>query len=293
MNVVDIFHMLVDPFIDYDFMRYGIASILFLTFGTAPVGVFLMMRRMSLVGDALGHAILPGAAIGYMIAGLSLPAMSLGGFTAGLLMALLAGLASRFASVKEDASFAAFFLTCLALGVVLVSKSGNSVDLLNLLFGSILAVDLPALTLVAIVSSVTMLVLAIIYRPLMLESIDPLFLRSVNGKGTLWHFIFLILVVLNLVAGFQALGTLMSVGLMMLPAISARLWSKTMGGIMVLAAFIAAVCGYAGLLLSYYVDLPSGPAIILCCGLIYILSLFIGTENGILWQLYQRRHRTV
>ena len=122
-----------------------------------------MMRRMSLVGDALGHAILPGAAIGYMIAGLSLPAMSLGGFIAGLCMALLAGLASRFAHVKEDASFAAFFLTCLALGVVLVSKNGNSVDLLNLLFGSILAIDLPALTLVALVSSFTLIVLAIIF----------------------------------------------------------------------------------------------------------------------------------
>lgn len=287
MNIV---HLLTEPFADYDFMRYALCSIVFLALGTAPVGVFLMMRRMSLVGDALGHAILPGAAAGYMIAGLSLPAMSLGGFIAGLLMALLAGLASRFADVREDASFAAFFLTCLALGVVLVSRGGNSVDLLNLLFGSILSVDHAALTLVAIVSSITMLVLAVIYRPLMLESIDPLFLRAVNGKGTLWHIIFLILVVLNLVAGFQALGTLMSVGLMMLPAISARLWHKTMGGMMTIAAGIAIVCGFIGLLLSYYIDLPSGPAIILCCGFVYILSLFIGRENGILWRLY-KRHR--
>ncbi|KES09235.1 ABC-type Mn2+/Zn2+ transport systems, permease component [Snodgrassella alvi SCGC AB-598-O02] len=285
---------MLNPFVDYEFMRYALTSIVFLAIGTAPVGVFLMMRRMSLVGDALGHAILPGAAIGYMIAGLSLPAMSLGGFIAGLCMALLAGLASRFAHVKEDASFAAFFLTCLALGVVLVSKNGNSVDLLNLLFGSILAIDLPALTLVALVSSFTLIVLAIIYRPLMIESVDPLFLRSVNGKGSLWHILFLILVVLNLVAGFQALGTLMSVGLMMLPAITARLWSKTMGWTMVLAAFLAGLCGFTGLLLSYYIDLPSGPAIILCCGLIYIISLFIGTENGILWQLYRRsRHHVV
>lgn len=285
---------MLNPFVDYEFMRYALTSIVFLAIGTAPVGVFLMMRRMSLVGDALGHAILPGAAIGYMIAGLSLPAMSLGGFIAGLCMALLAGLASRFAHVKEDASFAAFFLTCLALGVVLVSKNGNSVDLLNLLFGSILAIDLPALTLVALVSSFTLIVLAIIYRPLMMESVDPLFLRSVNGKGSLWHILFLILVVLNLVAGFQALGTLMSVGLMMLPAITARLWSKTMGWTMVLSAFLAGLCGFTGLLLSYYIDLPSGPAIILCCGLIYIISLFIGTENGILWQLYRRsRHHVV
>lgn len=286
-------YLLFQPFADYDFMRYALCSIVFLALGTAPVGVFLMMRRMSLVGDALGHAILPGAAAGYMLAGLSLPAMSLGGFIAGLLMALLAGLASRFANVREDASFAAFFLTCLALGVVLVSRGGNSVDLLNLLFGSILSVDKPALTLVAIVSSISMLVLAVIYRPLMLESIDPLFLRAVNGKGTLWHIIFLILVVMNLVAGFQALGTLMSVGLMMLPAISARLWQKSMGGILLIAAIIAVLCGYIGLLLSFYIDLPSGPAIILCCGLVYILSLFVGSESGILWRVYKRQRHHV
>ncbi|MCX8748281.1 metal ABC transporter permease [Snodgrassella sp. B3088] len=286
-------YLLFQPFADYDFMRYALCSIVFLALGTAPVGVFLMMRRMSLVGDALGHAILPGAAAGYMLAGLSLPAMSLGGLIAGLLMALLAGLASRFANVREDASFAAFFLTCLALGVVLVSRGGNSVDLLNLLFGSILSVDKSALTLVAIVSSISMLVLAVIYRPLMLESIDPLFLRAVNGKGTLWHIIFLILVVMNLVAGFQALGTLMSVGLMMLPAISARLWQKSMGGILMIAAIIAVLCGYIGLLLSFYIDLPSGPAIILCCGLVYILSLFVGSESGILWRVYKRQRHHV
>ncbi|KDN12795.1 zinc ABC transporter permease [Snodgrassella communis] len=290
---MNIAQLLLEPFADYDFMRFALCSIVFLAVGAAPVGVFLMMRRMSLVGDALGHAILPGAAIGYMLAGLSLPAMSIGGFMAGLLMALLAGLASRFANVREDASFAAFFLTCLALGVVLVSRGGNSVDLLNLLFGSILSVDRAALTLVAIVSSITMVVLAVIYRPLMLESIDPLFLRSVNGKGTLWHIIFLILVVLNLVSGFQALGTLMSVGLMMLPAISARLWHRTMGGMMTIAAIIAVVCGYIGLLLSYYIDLPSGPAIILCCGFVYILSLFVGSESGILWRLYRRQRHHV
>ena len=292
--MTSLINLFIEPFADYDFMRFALASVLFLALGTAPVGVFLMMRRMSLIGDALGHAILPGAAVGYMIAGLSLPAMSIGGFIAGLLMALLAGLASRLANVKEDASFAAFFLTCLALGVVLVSKSGNNVDLLNLLFGSILAVDQIALTLVAAVSSITLIILALIYRPLLLESIDPLFLRSVRGKGGLWHIIFLVLVVLNLVAGFQALGTLMSVGLMMLPAISARLWAKTMGGIITLAAFIAMFCGYIGLLLSYYYDLPSGPAIILCCGGFYLLSLFIGYENGILPRLYKRhRHLTV
>lgn len=286
---MSVYAWLVEPFIEFDFMRYALASVLFLTVSAAPMGVFLMMRRMSLVGDALGHAVLPGAAAGYMLAGLSLPAMSVGGFFSGLAMALLAGLASRFSNLKEDANFAAFYLTSLAIGVVLVSRGGGSVDLLHLLFGSVLAVDLPMLTLVAASASITVLVLAVIYRPLLLESIDPLFLQSVGGRGGLWHLLFLVLVVMNLVAGFQALGTLMSVGLMMLPAISARLWARSMGLLMGLAALLALLCGFTGLLLSYYVEIPSGPAIILCCGAVYCCSLVFGVEGGLLSKWLRRR----
>lgn len=212
------YEYLIEPFTEFSFMRYALASVVFLAFSAAPVGVFLVMRRMSLIGDALSHAVLPGAAIGYMIAGLSLPAMSLGGFIAGMLMALLAGLVSHFTELKEDANFAAFYLSSLAIGVILVSIGGNSVELLHLLFGSVLAVDLISLNLMGIVASLTILALAVMFRPLMIESIDPLFLRAVKGRGGLWRIVFLVLVVMNLVAGFQALGTLMSVGLMMLPA---------------------------------------------------------------------------
>ena len=291
---MNVYELLIQPFAEFSFMRYALASVVFLAIGAAPVGVFLVMRRMSLIGDALSHAVLPGAAIGYMVAGLSLPAMSLGGFGAGMLMALLAGLVSRFTSLKEDANFAAFYLTSLAIGVVLVSKSGSSVDLLHLLFGSVLAVDLPALQLVAAVASLTVVALAIMYRPLMMESIDPLFLRAVNGKGGWWHISFLILVVMNWVAGFQALGTLMSVGLMILPAISARLWVRNMGMLLLVSALVALVCGIGGLLLSYYIEIPSGPAIILWCGAWYLISVIFGWEGGILLKWLRRgKHHIV
>lgn len=289
MNIQELF---IEPFVEFDFMRYALASVFCLALSAAPVGVFLVMRRMSLVGDALGHAVLPGAAIGYMFAGLSLPAMSIGGFVAGLLMALLAGLVSRFTTLKEDANFAAFYLSSLAIGVVLVSKNGDSVDLLHLLFGSVLAVDVAALTLIAAAASITALALVVIYRPLVLESIDPLFLKAVNGKGGFWHVLFLVLVVMNMVAGFQALGTLMSVGLMMLPAITARLWAKSMGMMISMAALIALLCGFAGLLFSYHIEIPSGPAIILCCGVLYAFSVVFGWEGGVLTKwLKRRRHK--
>ena len=288
------YEILIEPFTEFSFMRYALAAVVFLAFSAAPVGVFLVMRRMSLIGDALSHAVLPGAAVGYMVAGLSLPAMGLGGFAAGILMALLAGLVSRFTELKEDANFAAFYLSSLALGVTLVSLGNNSVDLLHLLFGSVLAVDLLSLRLMGAVAAVSIVALAVIFRPLVLESIDPLFLRSVGGRGGVWHVVFLVLVVMNLVAGFQALGTLMSVGLMMLPAIAARLWVRGIGALMAVAALSALACGYAGLLLSYHhpANIPSGPTIILFCGLWYLASVLFGAQSGILVRLLRRRHRT-
>ncbi len=282
--------MLISPFADFAFMRRALVGCLALALGSAPVGLLLVMRRMSLMGDAMSHAVLPGAAVGYLLAGLSLPAMSLGGFVAGVLVALLAGLATRYTDVKEDASFAGFYLLSLALGVLLVSKTGSNVDLMHLLFGSVLAVDDAAMLLVAAVASITLLTLAAIYRPLLLESLDPVFMRAIGARGGVWHLLFLLLVVLNLVAGFQALGTLMSVGLMMLPAIAARLWAASVGRMLLVALLIASLSAVGGLLLSFHAELPSGPAIILLAGLAYLLSMLLAPQGGLLPRLIRSRH---
>jgi zinc/manganese transport system permease protein len=193
-------------------MRRALVACLCLGLGSGPIGVFLMLRRMSLVGDAMSHAILPGAAIGYLVAGsLSLTAMGIGGLVAGLAVALLSGAVSRVTVLQEDASFASFYLASLALGVLIVSLRGSNIDLLHVLFGTILAIDAPALYQIGAITTLT-LVLAMIYRPLIVECFDPSFLRAIGGRGPVYHFLFLLLVVLNLVASFQALGTLMAVG---------------------------------------------------------------------------------
>jgi zinc/manganese transport system permease protein len=247
---------------------------------------------MSLVGDAMAHALLPGAALGFIGAGFSLAAMSAGGFVAALAVALAAGFVTRATAQREDASFAAFYLIALALGVLLVSTHGSSVDLMHVLFGTILAVDDPALFLMAGVASLTLLALATVYRPLVVECLDPGFLRNVGGKGPLVHALFLGLTVANLVAGFQALGTLMAVGLMMLPATAARFWAAEVWSLAVAATVIAMLSGWIGLLLSYHAQWPSGPAIVLVAGLIYLVSLIAGWREGLLWQgLRRRRHR--
>lgn len=263
----------ITPFMEYMFLRRALMACLALALGCGPVGVLLVLRRMSLMGDALAHAILPGAALGFLLGGLSLPAMGLGGFVAGFSVALLAGAISRFTILNEDASFAGFYLISLAIGVLIVSTQGSQVDLIHLLFGTVLAVDSVSLLMVSGITTFTLFVLAVIYRPLLIECFDPGFLRSIGGWGSLYHFLFLILVALNLVAAFQALGTLMALGMMMLPAVSARLWARHVWSLFLLSSLFAIVSSYAGLLLSYHLEWPSGPAIILMAGLIYGISL--------------------
>ena len=281
---------LVQPFIEFGFMRRALVGAMALGLGSGPIGTLLVLRRMSLMGDAMSHAVLPGAAIGFMIGGLSLPAMSLGGLVAGLLVALLSGVVTRLTPLREDASFAAFYLISLALGVLIVSTHGSNVDLLHVLFGTILAIDDPALLLVAGIATVTLVAIALAYRPLVLECFDPGFLRSVGVRGGAIHALFLTLVVLNLVAGFQALGTLMAVGLMMLPAAAARFWAREVWSLAAVSMLIACLSGYAGLVFSYHLNLPSGPAIILTAGIAYAASVLLGRHDSIRSRYWVRRH---
>ncbi|MBF0582753.1 MAG: metal ABC transporter permease [Magnetococcales bacterium] len=266
----------VDPFVQFSFMRRALVACLALSLGCGPVGVLLMLRRMSLMGDALSHAILPGVAIAFLLAGFSLPAMTLGGFVAGLLVAVLAGTLSRLTLLQEDASFAAFQLVSLAAGVLIVSTKGGNVDLLHMLFGSVLAVDDQALLLAASIASLSLVALALLYRPLIIDSFDPGYLGSQRGAKALWQTLFLALVAMDLVAGFHTLGAMMAVGIMMLPAIAARFWARDVWSLMAVAVLIALLAGFIGLVLSFHYNLPSGPAIILTAGLFYLLSLAFG-----------------
>lgn len=263
---------LIQPF-EFEFMRGALAACIALSLGAAPIGVFMLLRRMSLMGDAISHAILPGAAIGYLVAGMSLGAMTLGGIAAGVAVALAAGAVARRSALREDASLAAFYLISLAVGVLLVSLRSRNVDLLHVLFGSVLSLDPDTLLLIGAIATTSLFGLALLYRPLVIECADPAFLRQAGGPGGLAHMGFLLLAVLNLVAGFHALGTLMAVGIMVLPAAGARLVSERLDTLLALSVAIALAGSIGGLLLSYHLDVPAGPAVVMSLGGIYLLVL--------------------
>lgn len=280
--ITDLYSLFLEPFIEFSFMQRALWGCLVLSLSATPIGVFLTLRKMSLTGDAMAHAILPGAAIGFLVAGVSITAMTIGGVIAGCIVAVLAGVVARHTNAEEDSSLAAFYLLSLASGVLIISAKGSNMDLLHVLFGSVLALNNDALILLTSIATVSLVSLAILYRPLVFECVDPAFFRSVSKLSSVAHFSFLLLVVLNLVAGFHALGTLMAVSLMILPAAVARFWTEKLGTMIVIAFVISVISSYFGLFLSYHASFATSPAIVLVMGCIYIVSLLIGKRGGLL-----------
>jgi len=224
----------------------------------------------------MAHGILPGAALGYLYAGLSLGAMTVGGLLAGVAVAVASGLVARHTVLREDTSLAAFYLLSLSVGVLIVSSKGNNVDLLHVLFGTVLALDSDALWLLGGVTLTTVAMLILMFRPLVLECLDPAFLRSVSGWSP--------------VAGFHALGTLMAVGLVVLPGAAARFWARDIRPLLLLSALLALLGSTAGLLASYHADLPSGPAIVLALSVLMLGSMLAGPYGVLRSRIQPSRH---
>src|SRR5215475_11182522 len=261
---------LVAPFAEYAFMRSALVACMALAVASGPLGTLLLLRRMGLVGDVLSHAVMPGAAIGSALA-----VLSTGGLLTGIAVVLLMMIGTRFGSQREDASLVAFYFASIGVGILIVSLRGTNLDLMHVLLGTVLAIDVPALVLIAAIASVVVALLALIFRPIAIQSFDPAFLRTMGGSDSAYRAIFLVLVVLDLVAGFQAFGTLLAGVPLLLPAAAARCWAQRIGPLIGLSIGFGVAAGYAGLLLSYHLNVPSGPAIACAAALVYAVSALV------------------
>ncbi|MGB0752167.1 MAG: metal ABC transporter permease [Gammaproteobacteria bacterium] len=266
--------------LEYEFMVRALVATSVLSCSVAPVGAFLVLRRLSLAGEAIAHAIVPGIVIGFVFAGLSVTAMIVGGLGAGFIVALLTSLLARHTTIREDASLASLYLIALALGIFILSASGSAIPLTSFLFGSILGIDDETLIFIGITTTITLLSFALILRPLIMSTIDPVFYESQTRRPGLVVQWFMLLVVLNLLGAFKALGTLMAVGLMILPATSARYWVSTLTDYLKMTFVFAITSCWLGLLISYYVpNVPSGPAIVLVAGGFFVLSFLLAPQG--------------
>lgn len=284
-----IIDILLDPFINFGYMRRAIVACCALSISITPVGVFLILKRMSLIGDALSHSILPGIAIGYFYSGASYTFINISGFLSGIIVAILSIWVSEKTSLQKDSSFSGLCLGSLAFGTILISLSSSNSNLLNLLFGSILSLNISNVYYIGIISTITLISLALLYRALIIEAFDPDFLKGYNMSLSKYiQIFFLLIVVLNLIASFQITGTLMSIGLMILPGLTAYFWVKNLTSILILSIFIAILCSCIGLLGAFYTTLPAGPIIVLCGSFTFFISILFGKNNGI-FSLYNNK----
>jgi zinc/manganese transport system permease protein len=282
---MNLWSILVAPFSEYAFMRSALVACMALAVASGPLGTLLLLRRMGLVGDVLSHAVMPGAAVGFALAGSALVVLSTGGLLTGIAVVLFMILGTRFGAQREDASLAAFYFASIGVGVLVVSLRGTNLDLMHVLLGTVLAIDLPALVLIVAVASVIVAMLALIFRPLAIQSFDPAFLRTMGGSDTAYRAIFLVLVVLDLVAGFQAFGTLLAGVPLLLPAAAARCWAQRIGPLVGLSIGFGMAAGYAGLLVSYHLNVPSGPAIACAAALVYAVSALASVSRMLVTSL--------
>jgi zinc/manganese transport system permease protein len=275
--------------LDYAFMNRALLATSILSLSVAPVGAFLVLRRLSLAGEAMAHAIVPGIVIAFVVAGLSVYSMIVGGLIAGVSVALFSVLLANKTIIREDASLASMYLLALALGIFILSAAGSAVPLKSFLFGSILGIGDDTLMLIGATAIITLISFALILRPLIVSTIDPVFYESQLRRPWIVGHLFMFLVVLNLIGAFKALGTLMAVGLMILPATAARYWVSTITSYLILTFAFALMSSWAGLIISFYAPkVPSGPAIVLVAGGIFIFSLLFGPQGFRLTSQVQR-----
>ena len=279
---------LLEPF-SYAFLQRGLLVAALLGLSGGLLGCILVLRRLSLMGAALSHSLLPGIGVAYLLFGPSVPALLLGALLAGLFTALASGLVSRLTRVKEDAAFGSLFLVLFAAGVALVSRLPTRVDLLHFLFGNILGGGPADVALSAGASALTIAVFLLFRRSIVLETFDPVFHRATGGRGWLTHLGVLALCVINLVAALQAMGVVLALGLFLLPAVTAYLWCDRFAQMLVVSAATAVLGSVVGILVSYHAGLPSGAAIVLALGAFFLLSALASPRYGVIARLRSSR----
>lgn len=273
--------VLAEPF-RHEFMLRGLASALLLSVSGGLLGSVLVLRRLALLGDALSHSLLPGVAVAWLLFGHGILAMLIGALATGLLIAIGSALLSRLTRLKEDAAFGSFFLVAYAGGIALVSQSGTRLDLLHFLFGNILGVGPIDLAVTAVATGVTVLLFVLFFRGIVLEVFDPVFSRAAGMHVRWFHLGFLSLAVLNLVAALQTMGVILALGLFLLPAATAYLWCDRFRSMILSAAALGMLGSTGGLVVSFHTGLSSGPAIVLCLGVAFLISALLSPRYGVL-----------
>jgi len=271
-------NIFADPFVSFGFMRKALVGSFAVAVGCAPLGLLMIYRRMSLLGDALSHAILPGIALGFFFFAGSPIAMMVGGLATALIVAALSQSVSLHGKHSHESAFSVFYLFSLALGILLITLRGTPLDLLHILFGNIITLSSLSLILVIGTSLATLSIGLLGAQTWIILTVDPEYLKN----RSIWAFAAMALMIFNMVSAFQAMGTLLAIGILLIPAATAHFWSHRLSILFIVTIGLGMLASYLGLLLSFHWNWPAGPTIILILGGMFFLSFLLGSEKGII-----------
>ncbi len=272
----EIIEWLIAPF-RFGFMQTALIAAVLVGLACASIGVYVVLRRMAFIGDALAHTILPGVVIAY----LNQWNLSGGALIAGLATALGIGWLSRREAIREDTAIGVVFTGMFAFGVLLMSSARSFRDFTHILFGNILGVAAGDLALIAAITILVLALLLLFYKELELTSFDPIHAEVIGLKAARLRYLLLILLAFTVVSSIQIVGVVMTSALLITPAAAASLLTNRLSHMMLIAAVIAVLAGIIGLYASFYANVASGAAIVLACTGFFVAA----------WVLHEVRER--
>lgn len=271
---------LTDP-LQFAFIQRALLAATAVGIVCSVLGAYVVLRGMAFFGDALAHTILPGVVGAYL---LGWP-LALGALLMGILTALGIGVMTEKGSLKEDTAIGVIFAGMFALGVAMLSASGSyTIDLAHFLFGNLLGVTVSDLWTIAILGSVVLVTIFFFYKEFLVISFDPVLATTLRLPATFLRYLLLILIAVTIVVALQVVGIALMLAMFVTPAAAASLLTRRLPTLMVIAAFIGAFSGIAGLYMSFYLNIASGPSVVLVATLIFVLTFLFAPGRGYLWQ---------
>ncbi|MBO1198809.1 metal ABC transporter permease [Staphylococcus simiae] len=253
----------------YQFLNRALITSIIVGIVCGTVGSLIVLRGLSLMGDAMSHAVLPGVALSFLF---GIP-MFIGALITGMIASIFIGYITSSSKTKPDAAIGISFTAFLAIGIIIISLINSTTDLYHILFGNLLAITQSAFWTTIIIGLIVLLLIIIFYRPLMISTFDPTFSRMSGLNTTLIHYFIMLLLSLVTVASIQTVGIILVVALLITPASTAFLISKNLYTMMIIASLISIISSIIGLYYSYIYNIPSGATIVICTFIIYIATL--------------------
>lgn len=281
--------ILLEP-LQYEFIQRALVASVMVGISCGLIGAFIMLRRLSLIGDALAHAVLPGVVIGFMIAGKSPLSLFIGASVAGIVTALLISFVERNSKIKSDTAIGIIFTGAFALGILLVSQLKQvHIDLSSYLFGDVLGVSDSDIVLSSVITVFITAVVILFYKQLLVTTFDPTLAHILGISAGVFHYFLMTMLSMSIVAGLQSVGVILIIAMLITPPATAFLLTERMKPLLVISASVGILSSVAGLYLSYHFNFASGASIVLVAVFIFMLAFLFSPKQGLVVRALRKR----